>query len=135
MNTSNMIQPYILKTVSERYQQYTRHTDMAIFTNPLHVDIELFQGNSIHPEKKAVCVINKVIVPASIIVYIEDKFGEFIQGDTTCLFRFLDESRGGKNDFFFFLGVIDITLCEYTLGIHNLNGSVMHMSKKPTNPL
>ena len=79
-------------------------------------DFEILHINVIYPEKKAVCMVDKVIVTTSSFVQIEDNFRELIQGDTVCLDCLFNECRGAKENFFFFCGATDIVLCEYTLG-------------------
>ena len=90
---------------------------MAIFRDPLQVDTELVHTNRFYPKEKAVCVVDKVIVPMSTIVHIQDNFRELVQGNTVCLDRLLDEFRGVTKEILFFLAVIDVALCEYTLGM------------------
>ena len=64
-------------------------------------------------------MVDKVIVTTSIFVQIEDNFRELVQGNTVSLNCLFDEFCGAKENFFFFCGVTNIVLCEYTLG----NGS------------
>ena len=78
-------------------------------------------------------MVDKVIVPLSTMVHIQDNFRELIQGNTVRLDRPLDEFHSVTKDFLFCLAVTDVALCEYTLGkVHNRG--VMHMKKKRTNP-
>ena len=89
---------------------------MAIFNDPLQVDSESLHAHWFQPEEKAMRVVDKVIVPMSAIVHIQDDFRELIQGNTVCLDRLLDEFHGATDDFLFLFAVTDVALCEYTLG-------------------
>ena len=89
---------------------------MVISTVLSRGDVEILHINVIHPEKKAVCMVDKVIVTASSFVQIENNFRELVQGNTVSLNGLFDEFRGAKQNFFFFCGATDIILCEYTLG-------------------
>ena len=92
-----------------------KHTDVAKFMDPLHASIKMIpRVDWMNPEEKAVCVVNKVIVPTFSIVDIQDNFCESIHDGITCprtyLNRLLDECGGAKQDVFFALK--DIVLRE-----------------------
>ena len=108
---------------------------MAIFSDPRQVDMNILHAPWFQPEEKAVCVVDKVIVPTLTIVHIQYDFREFVQGNTMCLQvdRLLDGFHGAAKEILFFLVVIDVVLCEYTLRMVH-NRGVMHMEKKRTNP-
>ena len=103
-----------------------KRTDMAIFSDPLHVDLEILHAPWFQPEEKAMCVVDKVIVPMSAIVHIQDNFRELIQGNTMCIDRLLDEFHGTTDDFLFLLAITDVALCEYTLGNGLQQGCNVH---------
>ena len=68
-----------------------------------------------NPEDKAVSVVNKVIVPTSMVIYIQDDFRELIHDNTVCINRLLDKFHGIKQDLFAVELVTDIALGENTL--------------------
>ena len=88
---------------------------MIISTDPLQLDTEALRGNFIHPEEKTVCVVDKVIMPITIIVHVEDDMRVLIQGNVFCLACFFDELRGTNKKVYFSHGITDIVLCEYML--------------------
>lgn len=89
---------------------------MVISSESLQVRTQILpQLNWMNPEEKATSVVNKIIVPTSIIVYIQDNLRELIHDNTICIDRLLDEYRGIKKEFFAVELVTDIGFCEYTL--------------------
>lgn len=105
---------------------------MAISSDPLQVRTKIPQCKWMNPEEKAVFMINKVIVPTSIIIHIQDNLCELIHGDTIRINRLLDECRGVKHNFFAVELVTDIALCEYPLA-RGPSLACMHMKIKLTN--
>lgn len=101
-----------------------------MFSDPLQVGTELIHAHLIHPEEKAVGVVNKVIVPTLSIVHIQDDLCELIQDNIACMDRLLDECCSAKKDLLFFLVVSDIALCEYTLEKRVYDRSIMRLERK-----
>ena len=100
---------------------------MAISSDLLQVDIEIVPWfNWMNPEEKAVSVVNKVIVPTSTFVHIQDNFRELIYGNTIRINRLLDKCRGVKHNFSVVGRVTNIALCEYTLGKGSQHGFNAH---------
>ena len=88
---------------------------MIVSTDPSQLNTEVPRGNFIHPEEKVVRMIDKVVMPISIIVHVEDDMRVLIQGNIVCLDCFFDELRDASKKVFFFYGITDIVLCEQML--------------------